>query len=302
MAACEATYSSTNVLKSGAQMASATDKAPALSAGAKVGITSPRFLAFLVAQFLGALNDNAFKITLILFVLSVVSGEARQVRYSSFATALFPIPFLLFSPLAGYLADRFRKHRVLLWTKMPEIVAMTLATIGFHLHSIPFLFFVLLFTATHSAFFSPAKYGLLPEVFEDVDISAANGILELTTDLAILTGSIVGVYVYSLFASNLTDAGLVYVAIAVLGTTAIVFAPPAPAGNREANFAWNVFSSFGSDFAEVRRSSTLYYSLIGITWFGFLGSFFLTVIPVFGKSELHLGETRVGLLLALLSI
>jgi acyl-[acyl-carrier-protein]-phospholipid O-acyltransferase/long-chain-fatty-acid--[acyl-carrier-protein] ligase len=283
-------------------MASASDRAPIEPAAAKVGISSPRFLAFLVAQFLGAVNDNAFKITLILYVLSVVSGEARQIRYSSFATAIFPIPYLLFSPLAGYFADRFRKHRVLLLTKMPEIVAMTLATIGFHLHSIPFLFFVLFFAATQAAFFSPAKYGILPEVFADVDISAANGILELTTDLAILSGSIIGVYVYILFASNLTAAGLVFVAIAILGTTAILFAPRAPAGNRDANFVWNVLSSFRSDFAEVRRNSTLFYSLIGITWFGFLGSFFLTVIPVFGKSELHLSEERVGLLLALLSI
>ena len=133
-------------------------------------------------------------------------------------------------------------------------------------------------------------------------ISAANGILELTTDLAILIGSIIGVYVYSLFASNLTHAGLVFVTIACLGTMAILFVPRAPAGNREANFAWNVFGSFGLDFAEVRRSSTLFYTVVGITWFGFLGSFFLTVIPVFGKSELGLSEARVGLLLALLSI
>jgi len=39
-------------------------------------------------------------------------------------------------------------------------------------------------------FFSPAKYGILPEVFYDENISSANGVLELTTDLAILIGSI----------------------------------------------------------------------------------------------------------------
>ena len=125
----------------------------------------------MAAQFLGAANDNAFKITLILFVLSMVSGEARQVRYSSLATALYAIPFLLFSPIAGYIADRFPKHRVLIWTKAPEIVAMTLATIGFYLQASRSCSFVLFFTATHSAFFSPAKYGILPEMFEDADIS-----------------------------------------------------------------------------------------------------------------------------------
>ena len=102
MAAYATSYSSGNVLKSGAQMTPSGDTASTPAVAVKVGTTTPRFLAFLAAQFLGAANDNAFKITLILFVLSVVSGEARQVRYSSIATALFPIPFLLFSPLAGY--------------------------------------------------------------------------------------------------------------------------------------------------------------------------------------------------------
>ena len=268
----------------------------------KVRITSPRFLAFLTAQALGAANDNALKITLVLFLISVVSGEGREVRYSSLATALFPIPFLLFSPVAGYLADRFAKHRVLLWTKCPEILVMALAAAGFALRSIPFLFLVLFLSATHSAFFSPAKYGILPEVFDDENISSANGILELTTDLAILVGSIVGVYIYGIFDRNLAWAGIIFAAVACLGVIAIAFAPIAPAGNRNARFVWNVASSFRSDLAETRRSSTMLYTIVGIAWFGFLGSFFLTIIPVFGKSELGLTEERTGLLLALLSI
>src|SRR5271156_57433 len=136
------------------------DTAPAEPAAVSVGITSPRFLAFLAAQFLGAANDSAFRITLFLFVISIVSDEARQVRYSSLAAAVVTIPFLLFSPNAGYLADRFPKHRVLLWTKVPEIATMALATIGFYLHSIPFLLLVLFFTSAQSAFFSPAKFGI----------------------------------------------------------------------------------------------------------------------------------------------
>jgi acyl-[acyl-carrier-protein]-phospholipid O-acyltransferase/long-chain-fatty-acid--[acyl-carrier-protein] ligase len=279
-----------------------THAAPRSQASGKVRIASARFLAFLTAQALGAANDNALKITLVLFLISVVSGQARQVRYSGLATALFPIPFLLFSPLAGYVSDRFAKHRVLLWTKCPEILVMALATIGFARQSIPFLFAVLFLSATHSAFFSPAKYGILPEVFEDKDISVANGILELTTDVAILIGSIGGVCIYSLFEDDLAKAGLVYVAISCLGTAAIWFVPRAPAGNRRARFAWNVVSSFPSDLAEVWRSSTMYYTVVGIAWFGFLGSFFLTVIPVFGTSELHLSEERTGLLLAMLSV
>ncbi len=305
MAASAASYfSRESVVESVAQMGPTAETAPGLqgASGNKIPIKSPRFYAFLAAQFLGAANDNAFKITLVLFVLSVISGEARQLRYSSLTTALYPVPFLLFSPLAGYFADRFTKHRVLFWTKCPEIIAMTLATIGFYLASIPFLLFVLFFTATHSSFFSPAKYGILPEVFVDKDLPVANGVLELTTDLAILIGSIAGVYAYSLFRPNLAHAGLVFLAVACIGTVATVFVPRAPAGNRDARFVWNVFDSFRADLAEVSRIPALYYTVLGIAWFGFLGSFFLTVIPVFGKNVLGLSEERVGLLLATLSI
>jgi len=305
MAASVASYfSRESVVKSVAQMGPTAETAPGLqgASGNKIRIKSPRFYAFLAAQFLGAANDNAFKITLVLFVLSVVSGEARQLRYSSLTTALYPVPFLLFSPLAGYFADRFTKHRVLFWTKCPEIIAMTLATIGFYRASIPFLLFVLFFTATHSSFFSPAKYGILPEVFEDKDLPVANGVLELTADLAILIGSIAGVYAYSLFRPNLAHAGLVFLAVACVGTVATIFVPRAPAGNRNARFVWIVFGSFRADLAEVSRIPALYYTVLGIAWFGFLGSFFLTVIPVFGENVLGLSEERVGLLLATLSI
>lgn len=268
----------------------------------KIRLSSPRFHSFLAAQFLGAANDNAFRVTLILFALAAIPTEAGQIAYASLATALFPIPFLFFSPLAGYFSDRFRKHRVLFWAKWPEIVLMAFATVALRAASLPLLLCVLFLLAMHSAFFSPAKYGILPELFEDRDLSTANGILELTTNLAILTGSIGGVYVYSIFRHDLAAAGLVYLAVACAGTFAVLFAPRAPAGNRAARFAWNLIGSFRADLAEVRRVRALFITIVGIAYFGFLGSFFLTVIPVFGRNVLALPEQSVGVLLALLAI
>ena len=91
-------------------------------------------------------------------------------------------------------------------------------------------------------------------------------------------------------------------AIAGVGTVAILFIPRAPFGNRQLEFTWNIFASVGRDYAEVRDNPTLYYTIIGMTWFGFLASFLVTVIPVFGKSDLGLPGSRVGLLFALLAI
>jgi acyl-[acyl-carrier-protein]-phospholipid O-acyltransferase / long-chain-fatty-acid--[acyl-carrier-protein] ligase len=268
----------------------------------KIGLGSPRFHAFLVAQFLGAANDNAYKVTLILLILATVPDETGQVLYASLASAFFPIPFLLFSPTAGYLADRWPKHRVLLATKLPEIGAMMLATAGFWLASLPLLLAALFLMATQSAFFSPAKYGLFPEVFRNEDLSMANGFLELTTNLAILTGSIAGVLVYGAFQGSLAWAGLVYLAVALVGTAFVAFAPRAPQGRADARFEWNVLSSATQDWREARKSTVLLYTLLGIAWFSFLGAFFLTLIPVYGKNVLGLSEQGAGVLLAILSI
>ncbi len=265
-------------------------------------LSSPRFVAFLLAQFLGAANDNAFKVTLVLLILATVPGEATQVLYASLVTALFPIPFLLFSPIAGYFADRYAKHRVLFWTKAPEIFAMVLAAMGFARGSLPLLLLALFLMATHSAFFSPAKYGIFPEIFANQQLSLANGILELTTNLALLAGSIAGVYVYGSFKGHLVSAGLTYMGVAALGTAAVWLAPRAPAGNPRARFAWNLLASVASDWREMRKSRVLGSTLLGIAYFGFLGSLFLTVIPVYGKNILHLREEDAGILLAVLSI
>ena len=269
---------------------------------AKIGISSPRFYSFLLAQFLGAANDNAFKITLVLLILATVPDERSQVFYAGLATAFFPIPFLVFSPIAGYFADRFPKHHVLLWTKLPEIVAMTVATWGFATHGLALLLLALFAMATHSAFFSPAKYGIFPEVFTNEDLSLANGILELTTNLAILVGSIAGVYVYSLFKADLRWAGVTYVVVALLGTFAVSFAPRAPAGNPAAQFEWNLLGSVRADWRLTAERRVLRYTLLGIAYFGFLGSLLLTLIPVFGKNVLHLAEEDSGVLLAVLAV
>src|SRR5262249_3091224 len=152
--------------------------------------------------------------------------------------------------LAGYLTDRFAKDKVQFFTKVPEIVWMALATLGFYLRSLPFLYFVLFLTAARTAFFAPSKYGILPEIFVDAELSAANGVVELVNDLAALFGSLFGVYLYSQYSSNREHAGWFMVAIAVIGTIAVMFVPRAPAGNSSADLQWNILRSFRRDYAE----------------------------------------------------
>lgn len=119
------------------------------------------FPALLSVQFLGAFNDNLLKMVISLpLAASAVEGGSRR----SLVNAVFILPYLLFSGYAGFVADRFVKRRVLIATKSMEIGAMTLALAALVLARSDFLLAVSFLVATQATFFSPAKYGILPEM------------------------------------------------------------------------------------------------------------------------------------------
>ena len=135
-------------------------------------LADSRFEAFLWTQFLGAFNDNVYK--MIVSIMAVrVAGAATGSRYLAIAGAVFVIPFLLFAGYAGQLADRYSKTRVLQVTKAFEPVAMVMGIVALMSGRIDLLLVVLFLLATQANFFSPAKYGILPEMVTEADLSRA---------------------------------------------------------------------------------------------------------------------------------
>ena len=137
----------------------------------------PGLQAFLWTQFLGAFNDNVYKIIVSFYAMQVLGPE----RGIPLTAAVFVLPFLLFSGWSGHLADAYSKRTVLIWTKSLEILAMGLAVPALMLirsdpeRSVMLQLGVLFLMATHSTFFSPAKYGILPEAVPPTEISASSG-------------------------------------------------------------------------------------------------------------------------------
>jgi len=270
--------------------------------GGRARLGSPRFLSFLFVQFVGAANDNAFKQTLTLLILALPLTEREQAAYSSLATALLPLPFLLFSPLAGYLADRFPKQRMILITTAPEVLAMALGAVGFAIQSVPFLLGVLFVGAAQSAFFSPVKYGLLPESMEHRDLSMANGVLQMATNVAILAGAILGLVAFQQFRDRLELAGLLYVSTALLGTLFAAYVPRTPPGNPRARLRLNPLATLREDWAEVRRTSHLDQALLGLAYYWLLGSLFFAVVPLFARNVLGTSVGGAGVMLMILAV
>lgn len=265
-----------------------------------------RFYSFLLGQFLGAANDNSLKMTLILVVLSQVPNPETQVHYSALANAIMPFAFLVFSKKAGELADRHSKKKMLLYTKIPEIFIMVLAVVGLYQNHIPFLFFVLFLLVTHSTFFSPPKYGILPELFKKEELTWANSILNMSTQVAILLGSFLGIFLYHTFQPHIYWAAVVYTMLAILGTLAVsqapwpIFAsPPSPEKVGEKTGYW---AQLCKRYRAMQPFPRLKLSIFGLAYFYGFGSLFMTTLPLLGSQNWGLKEEASGLLLTYLSL
>lgn len=261
-----------------------------------------RFEGFLWAQFLGAFNDNVYKMIVSFAAVRMAADEATRSRYLAVAGAAFILPFILFSGYAGQLADRYSKTRVLQVTKSLEILTMLIGSIALAAGSIQVLFVVLFLLGAQATFFSPAKYGILPEAVGETLLSRANGLLELTTFVAIVIGTSFGSALFGHWKDQPLRMGATMLGIAVAGTLFSLHIPKVPAAGRSEAFGRNPFGETAAGFRELRTRRSLAYVMLGISWFWFLGALFQLVLVLEGAEILHVSEARAGLLFTALAL
>ncbi len=276
------------------------------SAGRKTGygplLANSRFEGFLWAQFLGAFNDNVYKMIVSFTAVEIAVDSATSGRYLALSGAVFILPFILFSGYAGQLADRYSKTRVLQFTKALEIVTMAMGIAALMAHSINLLLVVLFLLATQATFFSPAKYGILPEAVSEAQISRANGLLELTTFIAIVVGTSFGSALFEHWKSQPLTLGLVMLGFAVLGTLFCLHIPKVPPAGRRGAFQWNPFGEIIAGVRELKGRRPLSLTLLGISWFWFVGALFQLALVLEASEVLHVDEAHAGLLFTALAI
>lgn len=174
------------------------------------------FLGMLLTQFLGVFNDNLFK-QIVLFVCVALS-TTENASLQGTATIAFSIPFILLSGLCGWLADRYGKQRIVVISKVLEIVVMLAGMAAFVSGDTTSLFVVLFLMGAQSAFFGPSKYGILPELFHEEDLPRVNGVIQMTMFIAIILGFALSGIVKSWAGEELWKASYACIAIAILGT------------------------------------------------------------------------------------
>jgi acyl-[acyl-carrier-protein]-phospholipid O-acyltransferase / long-chain-fatty-acid--[acyl-carrier-protein] ligase len=264
-------------------------------------LKQPGLQPFLWTQFLGAFNDNLFKIVVSMLAVHLVTA-ARAGRELSVVSAVFILPFLLFSGYAGQLADVYSKRTVLVVSKSLEIVAATLGLAAFAFGHLQLTYAVLFLIALQATFFSPAKYGILPEMLPDRDLSRANGVLEMSTFVAIVLGTAVGGYLFEALHARLWVIGLLVVGVAAVGTATSFGIPRVPPAAPLQRIDRNPWRDIWIGITTLRRDRVLWLTVIGISYFWFLGSLLQLVMILFGTEVMALSETWVGVLTAFAAI
>lgn len=254
-----------------------------------------------ITQFLGALNDNVFKLLIVFFLIDL-QGDLHSTSILAKSAAIYVIPFLLFSTTAGKLADRLSKRNIIVFSKIMEVAVMALGTIAFALKS-PFASYTILFLmALQSAIFSPSKYGIVPEIVSSDRITKANGILTSFTILAMISGTFIASFITDISGRHFVISSCLCTALAILGTIASFYIETTPAMGKKKKFNPFFLYEVYKTLSRAKQENRLFTALIGCSYFLFIASFIqLNTIP-YGIQSLGLTDTQGGYLFMLTSL
>jgi MFS family permease len=284
-------------------------------------LKSRSYIGLILAQFLAAFNDQAIHIVAIFYAGELLvrylalSKHLDDKAVIAVVTACFISPFFFFSALAGMLADKYSKRTTLILWKVAEVGMMSLALIGFllphlaggdeaasrtlGLWSALLVVSVVFLMGTHSAFFVPAKYGIMPEILQPVVLSRGNGFLEGSSFVAQILGTVCGAVLYtSLHSTALLQAsgsvlelgkewviGLVLLVLAVIGALASFFIAPLPAAAPERAVTWKLWRPLSANLRVLLRSRPLALAVLGIAFFTFITLFARQTLLYHGETD-----------------
>jgi len=246
-------------------------------------------------QFLGALNDNVFKLLMIFFLVDPHDPQQAG-KVSAIALAVFVVPFLLFTAFAGNLADRFSKRNIIVSVKAVELLAMAAGCIAFMFDSAVAVYSVLFIMATQSAFFGPSKYGIVPELVRGEQLSRANSFLEALTYLSIVIGTASAPLLAQVTNERYVLAGLACVVISVAGVlfSLQIHQTPSAGTGRKASvlFVRDVWHTIRS----IRTERDLLMTVLASAYFMLIGAFIQINLIPYGMEVLGFTQVQSGYL------
>ncbi|KPZ53058.1 MFS transporter [Pseudoalteromonas sp. P1-25] len=265
-------------------------------------LSSKRFLPLFVTQFLSAMNDNVYKQSVLILLVFQATTLGDGALYSNLAAGLFILPFFLFSGMAGQLAEKTEKSKLIRLVKFCEIPIMVIGAASIFTQYVWLMLTTVFFMGLQSTFFGPLKYSILPQHVAPNELTKANGLVESATFVAILLGTIFGTY----FITQTTGPTVISIAVlvlAVLGFLSSRFIPISEANDANLRFTYNIFTSTKDVFKALNaQTESVGKSVLGISWFWLIGAVILTALPNYVKHVMGGDELVVTSALVVFSL
>mgnify|MGYP000848336511 FL=1 len=251
-------------------------------------LTQRRFLPYFTVQALGAFNDNVYRQAIIGLLIFLGASTEERSLYAILAPAIFILPYFLFSAIAGQIAEKLEKQRLIVITTTMEIAIMSLAAVGFLLQNMPLLLVALFSTGVQSTLFGPVKYSVLPSILKPEELTGGNGLVEMGTSISILCGMIAGGLIFQVAGAHGPQAAAVaIVLLAVLGNAMSRLIPRMDAGDPSLKVRWNPIPESIAVLRMARQQPAVRNAILGVSWFWFFGTLLTSQLPVY--AELNLG-------------
>jgi acyl-[acyl-carrier-protein]-phospholipid O-acyltransferase/long-chain-fatty-acid--[acyl-carrier-protein] ligase len=260
------------------------------------------FRALQATQFLEAFNDNAFKVIVTFLAIDYFSQQSKGTFFVALAGMVFILPFILFSTFAGHLADKFSKRNILVIAKVAEVILMIAGLLSLLHLNIWGMLGVLFMMGLHSAFFSPSKYAILPEILDEDDLSEGNGQLQMFTYAAIILGQASGGYLLQVFGAQPFKAGFVFIGVSILGFITSLFITKVPPAGSTRKVEWNFIKEVVENTRYVRANQAVFLSILGLVYFAFLGGIFQPNILLYARQMMGVDHLLASLLLVSISL
>jgi acyl-[acyl-carrier-protein]-phospholipid O-acyltransferase/long-chain-fatty-acid--[acyl-carrier-protein] ligase len=269
------------------------------------------FLSLLGTQFLGAANDNILKGVLTFMVIDGAWAGRLGAGGQGIVGLCFTLPFILLSGYAGQFADHRSKRFVAVLVKVIEIPIAVLALVGFWTGNLWVTLGALVALTCQSAFFGPAKYGMIPELVEPRDLSRANGTINMMTNIAVIVGTLAAGFISDRYNPLPDDSGVradgvlwlpgvTMVLVAIVGMAAVLFLVKLEPGDRNLKYTWNPFATYVSSIRHMSRTPLL---MVALAWgyFYLLAGMALSIVPEY-TVVLSIDRGAAGVILGIMAI
>ena len=251
-------------------------------------LTQRRFLPYFTVQALGAFNDNVYRQAIIGLLIFLGASTEDRALYAIVAPAIFILPYFLFSAIAGQIAEKLEKQRLIVITTTMEIVIMSLAAVGFLLQNLPLLLVALFCTGVQSTLFGPVKYSVLPAILKPEELTGGNGLVEMGTSISIRCGMIAGGMIFQVAGAHGPQAAAIaIVLLAVLGNVLSRMIPRMDAGAPDLKVHWNPIPESLAVLRMAKQQLAVRNAILGVSWFWFFGTLLTSQLPTY--AQLYLG-------------